>query len=344
MQTCSYDTRDCRVQTAKGKWPQKTTSSEFAAFFDLVILPKLRSFYLRRNADGSVDYEDYAERCRKFAVEELKLPPRLWSKVHLPAYISLDNAPIHKWARKLSFRPRQSAQALRDMLGPRFRRDFKLPAHFAAQYPVFAKQPDEPARRRDAAVQGKSHPEPRRQQLSREEVEAARAAFRNANIMRNHILEHDAVNDRSWVQDQLHELSLSKPGMICLVPQQWMPLAPVTPDIHCPIEHIVGTVKAFVRDRLLDFDVPDEALQLGATYLGWLEEAVRTKCNGEAGRHHLTRSIHKQNCICQILKTPEGCSVTVEFEFKTSHAKRNRQTKHVVAGTGGAWICNSKWT
>lgn len=330
------------MQTVKGKWPQKTTSAEFAALFDLVILPKLRSFHLRRNDDGSVDYEDYAERCRKFAAEELKLPKRLWSKVHLPAYISLDNAPIHSWARKLTFRPRQKDEALRAMLGPRFEEDFGLPARLADRFEVFKSAPAVPAPRRKrkrGAVQGENVVNPRDATSP-----AAVTAQMNAHIMRTHIREHDAKNDCSWVQDQLHKLSLSKPGMMCLLPQQWMPLAKVTPDIHCPIEHMVGTVKAYVRDRLLDFDVPDEDLQYGKTYVGWLEEAVRIKCNGESGRHHLTRSIYKQKCICEILRTPEGRAVTVYFEFKTRHVRHNRQTQHVVAGTGGGWICDSKWT
>ena len=187
------------MQTVTGRWPQKTTSSEFAALFDLVILPKLRSFYLRKKADGSVDYEDYAERCRKFAVDELKLPPRLWSKVHLPAYISLDNATIHDWALKLSFRPRQKEERLRAELGPRWERDFGLPAFMAEQFAVFAAQPG-PQRQGKDAVQGVGS------MLGNVPPQNAEASARmSAATMRWHIDKHDRAHNCSWVQDQLHD-------------------------------------------------------------------------------------------------------------------------------------------
>lgn len=265
-------------------------------------------------------------------------PPHLWSKVHLPAYISLDNATIHDWALKLSFRPRQPVERLRDELGPRFERDFGLPASFAKQFAVFAAQRG-PQRRGKDAVQGVGG------MLGTVAPQSPEAiAKMNAAIMRTTIEEHDRANNCSWVQDQLHRISVDLHSMMCLVPQQIMPLAPVTPDIHCPIEHIVGTVKAYVRNRLLDFDGPDEALQLGTTYEAWVHEALAVKCNGAAGRHHVTRSVMKQKCICEILRTPEGRTVTVEFEFGSRQARRNRQTQHVVQGTGGAWIASSRWT
>lgn len=305
---------------------------------DLVILPKLRSFYLRKKADGSVDYDDYAAQCRKFAVEKLNLPPAQWSKVHLPAFISLDNASIHEWARKLCFRPRQPEAKLRPYLGECFERDFNMPAHMSEQFQVFPARPGS-GPDGSSAVQGVG------QFLG--PVASARAgaeARMSAATMRKHITDHDKARECSWVQDQLHALSLSKPGMICLVPQQVMPLAEVTPDIHCVIEHLVGTVKRFVHDRLLDFDVPDEALDKGVTYQGWLEEAVRERGNGERGRHHVRRSIAKQKCICEILRTPHGEEIEVEFLFDSTNNAGNRRTKHTVRGTGGAWIADSKWT
>ena len=327
------------MQTAEGKWPQKTTSAECAALFDLVILPTLRSFYLQTKEDGSTDYAAYADLCRKFASEELKLPEHLWSMVHLPAYISWDNASIHHWWHRLCFKPRQPEEKLRAALAQRFEEQFGLPAYMANAFRVFTSAHEAPQRRRDDAVQGVRDflraPAPQ----TPEQRDAV-----NAGIMFNTIDEYNRAHNCRWVQDQLHELSLKLPGMMCLVPQQIMPLAPVTPDIHCPIEHLVGTIKMCVRDRLLQFDVPDADLQLGKTYEGWLREAVMERGNGERGKHHVERSVKKQKCICEILRTPAGQQVTVEFEFGSTRQDAGRKKTHVANGTDGAWIRDSKWT
>lgn len=327
------------MQTSEGKEPQSITSAEFAAMFDLAILPKLRSFYLKTTPEGEPDYEDYKRQCQAFAAK-LQLPPHLWSLVHLPAYISLDNATIHVWARKLCWAPRQREEVLSQYILQRYAEVFNpVPP---ATYEIYG-PPAGPDESNAPAVAGFLNPGVQAPALSPEQQEE----LRRRRIMRTTIAEYNQANNCRWVQDQLHALSIEKPGMICLVPQQVMPLPHVTPDIHCPIEHLVGTIKAFVRARLLDFDVPDAALTFAVTYQRWIDEAVKERGNGDKGRWHMRRSIEKQKCICEILSTAAGVEVTVQYTFGEPNADGTygaRATEHRVRGTGGAWIADSKWT
>ena len=309
--------------------------------FDLAVLKKIRSYYLKEKPDGSgYDYEDYKRQCQEFAAR-LKLPKHLWSLVHVPAFISLDNASIHDWARRLCFAPRQPDDVLEKHMLQRYHMWSGLVPPSTYDFGLSAdKTPpavDLIARHMTARglVQAPARTKEQQDDIS------------NANIMRNTIREHDQANECRWVQDQLHALSLELPGMICLVPQQVMPLPKVTPDLHCPIEHMVGTVKAYVRAKIFDFDVPDAELQMARTYQRWINEAVQEKGNGAAGRRHVTRSVDKQKCIAQILSTPADREVVVKYVFGGRNAdgeRGARVTEHRVRGTGGAWITDSKWT
>ena len=131
------------------------------------------------------------------------------------------------------------------------------------------------------------------------------------------------------------------------MPQQFMPLPEATPDLHSPIEHLVRSVKACVRDKLMDgMSDPATDVLSGATYQAWLNEAVLERCNGECGMHALRRSIEKQLCICQILSTPLGEKVWVRYVFGDDgvNATGKKKEWHEVRGTGGGWITDSRFT
>ena len=61
----------------------------------------------------------------------------------------------------------------------------------------------------------------------------------------------------------------------------------------------------------------------------------------------MRRSVEKQKCIAQILSTPVGEQVTVEYMFGGPNKDGTYGTRaavHRVQGTGGGWIADSKWT
>ncbi len=327
------------MQTREGKAPLSITSAEFAAMLDLAILPALQSFYLIWHPPlmpGEVDYGFYAWQCRQFAAE-LGLPVTKWNKVFLPAYISLDHAKIHVWARKTCFAPRQPAAKQSLAVAQRYNNDFGLLA--PDDFDLFAPPPGPDD---NAAVQGVVNMLAGLGQAQQPQPPAQPTINQlRAGIMRETLQEYTQGDPDGccWVQNTLHALSVDMAGMMCLLPQQIMPLVEVTPDIHSPIEHLVATVKWNVRKRLLEFDVADELLFKGRTFQDWLNEAVLEFCNGEKGRRHMRGSIDKQKCICQLLRTAERVPVEVEFTFggcKTS--------VHTVKGSGGAWISDPKWT
>lgn len=84
------------VQKKKGGEPQAFVSSEFAAMFDLVILPELVKPY---KAAGDAAFK---QACVDFAA---KIGVH-WTEVHYPFFISADNDHKHPWARKLMLQPR----------------------------------------------------------------------------------------------------------------------------------------------------------------------------------------------------------------------------------------------
>lgn len=115
-----------------------------------------------------------------------------------------------------------------------------------------------------------------------------------------------------------------------------------TPDIQSPAEHGVGTVKRDVREQLLQFDMHSDKLWEGRQYQEFVRNAVNARLTGEAGRHHVRGSVRKLPCILKILAADAGTDVTLHYVF--GEDTPGKQRVHVVKGTGGAWIRDTRWT
>lgn len=360
---------DTCVQTAEGNWPRSTTASEFAAFLDLHVLPLLRQVHMDAPRSASFEAD-----CVAFAAE-LGLDPAHSHLVQLPAWISLDNATIHAWARKLMCRPRAPDADVEAFVRERFRAQFGDfngldnftltlgPKPVQPQPPQLARAPHKrQPKRHQSHVYGARDQEAVRQaqlDLDQAEFDNRLAAWETADQawrrikhacdrVYTRLSEHDgqsAAGQLSWMQQTLRRLADERKDVRILLPQQFMPLAKVTPDIHSVVEHMVRTLKHAVKMQAL-LHLHSDVLYKARTWQQWLLEAVQDLGNGENGHNHINRSIEKQKCICQILCTPAGQLVTVQFVFRDGGANPTgkKRSAWVVPGAGGAWILDSKWT
>jgi hypothetical protein len=355
VQTC--------VQNVGGTDAGALVSSEFAAMMDLIILPALRKLY------GNTA-EQLQAACQCFA-EELGLEDAGidWCKVTFPAYISFDNASVHEYGRKLLFRPRQSDEKLYKVLCKQYQKDFGEKCDLPTDYDVFAHRrpppPPPPGPGPDTTIAhnlldaqrgGRQEPSayvapPKKEPPKQSEQDKRNVLLRE--ILQDNLQTFYDSNGYSWENWALWQLSCSDdeqiamPGMICLLPQQLMPLPPVTPDIHSPVEHLVGSVKWHVHSQVIEHFADSNVDFFSArTYQKWIEDAVEKYGNGERGQRHVRRSVEKQKCICQILRTPVGKTVRVEYVVDDDGADPNgtKQTVHTVQGTGGGWITGNKWS
>ena len=336
----------------KGADPQQLTSAEFAAMVDFDMLPELRACY----GEG----EDFDNACKAFATR-IGQPDR-WRSISLPAYVSWDSATIHPWARQLLCAPRVSSDEINSYVNDRIRAELgvEVPAAYRAVpwgLSPLETAPAPPQPRAQgvvqsgmlATLQGRARPAAL-QPTEREREEQRRAdaaATRGTDALNRALLKYSADNGGAdFVDVCMRDMARTNPAMRCIWPQQWMPLCKVTPDIHSPVEHMVGTIKHYLKRKMREnLCAKDDLLFQASTYQDWVLAAVEEKGNGEAGRHHITRSVDKQKCICMILAAPKTEIVTLEYTFmgKDTEVGNKRQT-HRVRGAAGHWITISKWT
>lgn len=331
---------------------------------DLVILPTLRAYYMG---------PDYEARCDRFATERLKLPKSDQHKVQLPAFISWDSAPVHYYGHQLMLSPRQSDEKVSQLIAEAYERAGRAGAWGtgvvgSVQAPtdfnitdVFPERgaPRQPLGPETTNVTHVAHDLTQRSAGAGGRREAAQLPVRSTSVrevedarlrrlMQERLARWAIANGGgSWVDLQLRRIGIWLPGMICLLPQQIMPLPRVCPDIHCPVEHLVGTLKHWVTTKIREERYGDSGkLYLGVTYQRWVRQAVAERGNGVSGRHHVSRSVEKQRWVCEILAAEEGAQVRCEFTFADGGENRSGDKREVwfVRGTAGGWIGDYKWT
>ncbi|MGV0990573.1 hypothetical protein [Limnohabitans sp.] len=325
------------MQTVEGKVPQGLPASELAAMFCHSVVPKLRSFYLK-DPNNKTQVKAYKTKCKEFA-KKLQLPEWQWPLVTLPFFISMDWDSRHTWVRQVLACPRATDDAVGDVTRKARNRDF-------AQLPHPVLDPADMQRDglRDAANRGGLGPMLSRARANAMTLDQQRDDFRTKH-------KYDSELMALW------EMAIDDPAVwATLIFHNFMPLSKVSPDMHCPPEHGVGTCKIGVRTKLSECDFEDRQLWKGATYQEMLVEVVKTKMNGEVGLHQIRRSVQKQPLICKILAAEQGEDVVLHYKFglkrfqqrgKKETSRPNRQESpdvHVVKGTAGRWIKDSKWT
>lgn len=329
------------VQKKDGTAPEAMVSSEFAAMFDLCVLPELLKPYL----NDDITYEQH---CRQHA-QRLGLH---WTEVHYPFFLSMDNCRKHPWARKLMTRPRVDPAEQSSLLS----------AAHAVQ--LFAGR---------GAVPSVQHGPVYEAWLESTQAEHDRvvAAFREAQgceVWQHHL----------WV------LAKSRKELRLVHPEQYMPLTPITPDLHQVVENMVGTQKGHVKQCMED-ETRREDLYVAATYQKYIAEGIKDKGNGAVGLSQIRGSCAKQPHTCAIVAADKGTELIIYHQFESKAVKRDKlnvlklsgdkskkvlavqarvrkvagtgparkgrpppapkplQNRHVVYGTGGAYPELSKW-
>lgn len=319
------------MQTVEGKAARAPVASELAAMFCHSVLPTLQKHYIEDHTDAK-QKEAYEAKCKALAAK-LKLPEADWPLITMPFFISMDWDTRHTWVRQVLATPRQTERQLEI-----FYREALDTAIGSSQNAAAAPVGD--AGVRDADNRGGISAHMTRNRQLQDTRNAHRATYRQQHG-------HDCELYAAW------ERALMLPSTWgTLIPQQFMPLYKISPDMHCPPEHMVGTIKLDVREALLAMDLTQASLWRGQTYQELLVKAVEVRGNGVAGRYHISRSVEKQPLICQILAAEEDEELELQWVFgkkkmdnrKNKGKASRRKTVHTVKGTAGRWIKDSKWT
>lgn len=314
------------MQTVEGTEARAPVSSELAAMFTYDVLPTLQKHYYDEH-DPELGWEQYQQQCTEFA-KKIGLPPEERYKITIPCFISLDWAATHTWVRQFIAMAGRSGDALAEV------RDEILTLHVGRPSSTLnrpEKKPTGAANLRDLLP--KADRDLARSLQGHEQVNDSREHYRRRFI-------RDCGYDP--VQKALCDKARSDPAFITIIPEQIMPLSKVSPDIHSPVEHMVGTIKRYVKREVLEADLNDSELWKGRTYQKYVNDAVSLRGNGEDGRKHISKSVEKQKIICQILAEKAGTKFMVDYVFGGPGQKK--QKRHEVEGTAGAWIRSTKWT
>lgn len=330
------------------------TSAEWAAMVDHHILPELRKCYPN-------DGPEFDALCQKFA-KRIGVPDK-WRDIALPSFISWDNASVHAHARKLLCAPRVPWADINAYVNTRIKEEFNIdtPAGYEPATPkppprAPAPPPEGTVMRGMAATLRagrRARPERQRERTPEAEREERRQAAQRQRAFEAECIKIDAELLK-WEQDHgasfvdvcKREMAKTQPAMRCIFPQQWMPLIRVTPDIHSPVEHMVGTIKRYIKMKIREnLGAANSMLFKAKTYQDWVLEAVEKRGNGESGRRHIKRSVDKQKCICQLLAAKTTEDVELHYVFMgDDNEVGNKRSVWKMKGFAGNWITNSRWT
>lgn len=312
----------------EGTKPKSTVSSELAAMFSHVVLPTLqRHYYDEHNPNWRMDYQ---KRCYNFA-KDMGLPENQRHKITLPCYISMDWDTKHTWVRQFIAMPGRSASARAEVEDNAF--DLHLGTSSATPRPLSST---------DAATNLFESLDPPSRAAHLDKAARLHQQQDVNDRRRHHQRQFEETCGHNMVDIALCCKATFDSDFVTIIPQQIMPLSKVSPDIHSPVEHMVGTIKRYVKDCLLDSDLNDTALWKGRTYQDFVNAAVMSRGNGPDGIRHVSKSVEKQKIICEILAADAGHKFNVQYTFGDPGPRK--KTEHQVEGTAGGWIRVTKWT
>jgi len=289
--------------------------SELAAMFDCIVIPTLRKHYEPEKRHR------FKRRCKEFA-RRLGLPAEEWPRVTFPAPLSFDNDKRHPHVRKTMLTPRHTHPELEEMREDAIRNGLHLES--ASK------------RRRDEGCASQA-----------DRIRGVGSGVRQQVLINEALACYKSQHKVDFWEQHKWDLAREQPeGMVCLLPEQYMPLCENTGDLHCPAEHMVGTVKRDVREHLLRMDLNDPALWKGRTYQQLIEQAVERRGNGAAGQKHIGRSVEKWRHVAAILAADKSETLQLRYTFGDGGANPHggKREVHAVKGTAGEWIRDTRWT
>lgn len=311
------------MQTAQGKAAQGPVASELAAMFTYAVLPTLRKPWYEEGAAGNLgNWEHYKKKCEAFA-KQLGIPDAERHRITLPFAISIDWDPRHTWLREVMASAGRCA-SLREACDEEAIR---------LQNPTILDEIRQLEENLLACAPPTSH---NLADLTQRDAMPARLELQEKQRQLHQLL-LDLRTGRGG-RDLYLQAYLTKSRKDCrfitVTLEQFMPLSKVSPDLHSPIEHMVRTIKEFVKSEFHTGGRSDQELRQGRTYQEFVNNAVASKGNGPAGKAHIGGSVEKQEAICKVLAASKG----KRFLTKVKNKQR------LVVGTAGGWIEDTSLT
>lgn len=307
--------RVCNLQKKRGQRAEAMNSAELAAMIDHAVLPtQLRKRLHAQGVElGSAAFDDL---CKNFA-RDLGIP-HLWYVIMYPFPLSVDNCKKHPWVRKQLLRPRLHAGdwQLMEVQLQREEDDYVLQCvrdQLEERDPVLAESLDDDTLDELAALELRAKPQLRQQCLD----------------------QYQQQHDLPYKMRVLRRKMVKQHWLRIVLPHQFMPLTPITPDIHQAIEHRVAEVKlycAMAAWRLIKDGKDINLLSLARTWQEFVIEHCRER-SGPEGRAAITSSVNHMLNLLRILRANPD-----EFAAAFIPSKSGEDgTFKLYFGTAGAW-------
>lgn len=303
------------MQKKRGQKAQAMNSAELAALVDHAILPNTLEQFC--DAKGvSIGSPQFDALCKLFA-QSIGLE-HLWPLIMYPFALSADNCQKHPWVRKLLLRPR-----LRDTEWNAL--EFKLQR---SQCSYVERQALKAARRMLSGVA-----------VSHEALVGVASLLLNTPGFCTSVLTaYEQTHGMPYKMKRLRKLMVTCPWLRIVFPHQFMPLTPITPDIHQPIEHRVLEVKIDVNNHMWKIikDGEDTAiLMLARTYQEAIIESAQRR-SGDKGKEAIAGSIRRMLKLVRILRANKE-EFAVVCKPRRLPDGTEECTFELVKGTAGAW-------
>ena len=308
------------MQKKRGQKAQAMNSSELAACMDHAILPTTLQQYCDAHgvALGSRQFDDL---CKAFA-ERIGLGD-LWYLILYPFTLSADNCQKHPWIRRRLLQPRITKQEW-DRLEAKLERS-----------------EDKYLRRQAIKLGRKEIGVTAPEELCQQFGELLLETRYGKDGRRQPLKDYERTHGLPYKMRRLRKMMITDPWLRLVFPHQWMPLTPITPDIHQPIEHRVHELKLDTAKavwKLLKDGEDAAALMLARTYQEIIIRSAKQRSD-EKGRQAIKGSIRRMRKLLHVLKAGTDESVAL---LKVIEQRDGTECVEFVLqqGTGGAWAPN----
>lgn len=167
------------------------------------------------------------------------------------------------------------------------------------------------------------------------------------SVMENTQTEFDTL--RAVRMFARRQLACQLPQWRCLLPQQLMPLAIATPDLHAPAEVGVRTAKAPVRKLLASRPMSCPSLLKASTYQRFIQRKMDSRHRKGKDKHAARRCIDKLLCTAKILAAEagqivDGIRYTFDLKGQENYIPPEKQQLHEhVYGTAGGYVTDARF-
>lgn len=303
------------MQKKHGQKAEAMNSAELAALVDHAILPDtLRQWCDAKGVNlGSPQFD---ELCKQFA--KSRGLEDVWYLIMYPFTLSADNCQKHPWVRKLLLRPRLREAEWNAL-------ELKLQRSLCS---YVRRQAAKHARR---SLNGVA--------VSTEALAGLAGVLLNTPGFCTSVLaEYEQSHGMPYKMKRLRKLMVTCPWLRIVFPHQFMPLTPITPDIHQPIEHRVLELKVdcskFMWKILKDGEDP-KLLELARTYQKAIIESAQRR-SSDKGKEAIAGSIRRMLMLVRILRANKDEYAVLCKPHRLPDGTEEC-TFELVRGTAGGW-------